>query len=273
MNIQCPPTRTMKHLVSAKYTPLPSPTPRLSSNRYTANYETTTTENISVSYPTPTDCVDIPFTIPGNYWIDRDANSISSEDKIVPSYCEIYGAPEKVYYGSLFKPRFAIFDGYKFAKMVNANIGLIETNGRITYSFNTTFYDAGCKSPISSFKLNGFHDGSTDCFQEESSAYIDRGQEYEIFNSTNFNSIIWTDNTPGIYLFEARVLDPDYSFCELKTYFAIEVVGGIRNDLWQTLIIIGFHIVGVIILVVSYTWYSKKMKNGSVDIDPNKKTD
>jgi hypothetical protein len=264
----------MKYYTPPKYTPLPSPIPRLSENRYSEHHETTTTETLHVSYPTPTACIEIPFVVPGNYWYDRNINSIGREDKTVATYCEIYGAPQKIYYGSLFRPRFAIFDDKKFVKMVTANIGLTETNGRVTYSFNTTVGNAGCNSVPISLKINGFDNGYTDCFQETStSTYFDAGKDYEIMNATNFNSIIWTENTPGIYLFEARVLDPDYSFCELKTYFAIEVVGGSRTDLWQALIIIGFHVVGVLVLAVSYTWYSNKMKTSTVEIQPNKKTE
>lgn len=193
---------------------------------------------------------------------------------MVSSYCAKYGSPKPVYYGSAYHPRFAIFDGEVFVKFVDADIGLIEANGRTSFRFNMSASDAGCHSKPPSFKYgDSFPANYKPCYRTQNTiSQTELSSNYEIFNATNRNSIIWQNNVNGIYLFSAQILDPEYSFCKLSTTFAIKVEGAPSADLWQILLVLGFNIIGILILAGSFFWYSHSRKQ-MVDSDLKQKVE
>lgn len=256
LSVACPPTRTMVQYIPSVYFPTEWSDPRyVHKNRYTEHDDAETYVSEIIPYPTHAACVESAINIPAGTWWDRTTNSLGSKPLSNTLNCSKYGVPIQSYYGSFFVPKFALFDGTKFIKVVDTKVGIVETNGRISYSYNTTV-DANlvCKK-AHSLKKDGFQTVIPDCYGVDL-----KTKEYEIINSTNHNSIIWKQSIGGIYLFEARVLDPDYSFCELKTFFAVDVYGVPYSDTWQILLVVGFNIFGVIALAISYTWYSKSRK-------------
>ncbi|KAI3383998.1 hypothetical protein SNEBB_001788 [Seison nebaliae] len=58
----------------------------------------------------------------------------------------------------------------------------------------------------------------------------------EILDDTN--QLIWTKEFEGLHLYEALIIDPTFSFCELRVKFAVNVYGGQPDDPVKRLIII-----------------------------------
>lgn len=264
----------MVFYIPSAYTPAASPTPRYHIDRYTS-YDSYGKYGTKSYTPTPTlsasSCVDTPFTIPSGLWYDRAAGTIGSSSVTVNQYCSTYGAPEKVYYGSPYSPAFAIFQDGKFVKYVNADVGILEVNGRTSYSFNATAGSVGCKSdPVSLKYGKSFPSSYTPCYNSPVNSLSNSKQEYEIINGTNYNRITWTNGVNGIYLFQAQVLDPAFSYCKLTTNFAVEVEGAPANIGWQILIVGLIDLFGMMILIISYFWYShirKTLRNSIQDDD------
>ncbi|KAM9003079.1 cation channel sperm-associated auxiliary subunit epsilon-like [Sarcophilus harrisii] len=63
------------------------------------------------------------------------------------------------------------------------------------------------------------------CFSFSTGKAGDLSQPYEIINSSNNNKIMWKNRQIGFYVFRAKIIDPNYSFCELTATFAIETFG------------------------------------------------
>jgi hypothetical protein len=246
--------------------PIISPTPRINADRYATsiNAELPTTTMEPISRPTSSPCTDQPFTISAGNWYNRTTFSTGSFDKSIDKYCGAYGAPQEVYYGSLYRPYFAIFEDDRFIKHVDVDVGIQEVNGRNTYGFHITALQAGCRTDTPSFKSeNSLFSNISKCYDPNSSPNIDSkalNKEYEIFNSTNGNAIRWEKSVNGIYLFEARVLDPDYSYCTFSTKFAVKVVGAPSGRGWQFFFVFGFNTFGLTTLFLSYVWYSYSKK-------------
>jgi hypothetical protein len=244
------------------FTPAPSPTPRHHVDRYTPVAHHATYTKAPIEYPSSLPCVDEAFDIPAGYWWDSLAGTYGKTAKTISQYCATYGAPEEVYYGKSYRPKLAVFDGTKFIKKVDVNYILTEMNGRTSFRYSMTAGDAKCLSRPTSARFGANTTRISNCFiaGNTSITSADLNVEYEILNYTSGNSIIWTDRVNGIYLFEAKVVDDNYSFCEFKTFFAVKVYGAPDGVLWQALTIMGFNILGIICLVISYLWYANSRK-------------
>ncbi|KAJ3339644.1 hypothetical protein HDU91_000985 [Kappamyces sp. JEL0680] len=256
----CPPSRTLVFYVPASYTAEASPTPRYHINRYSeADHTGSTATHSAVSLSTAA-CKDTSFTIAAGTWWNRDSQTASQSSKVVTEYCAAFGAPQQVYYGSSYRPSFAIYQDGAFVKTVEADMALLEVNGRSTYTWNTTASQAGCRTSTFSLKTGYFPASYIPCYQGVSGTLDNPTQEYQILNGTNQNSITWTGGVNGIYLFQARVLDPTYSYCNLSTNFAVQVVGAPPDIGWQLLIVGLCDAVGIAGLLLSYGWYSSSRR-------------
>eukprot|EP00842_Homolaphlyctis_polyrhiza_P000046 jgi/Hompol1/1041/HPOL_004442-RA len=279
VRVGCPPTRRLVLRRQSIATPIASPEPRYFwGTRYTA---TTTTTSTTAAAATPTipvtDCSTAPsqITVPGGFWIsDWSSLSRGSSDKTVAYNCTKYGAPVTVYYGDYYMPVFDVFDGTKYVATVNADIGLWEYNGRTSFTFNTTAVAAGCRikaqtwtqmaSLLPSDPSNALTSTNYVACYSSSLAYTLSGNDqyaaYTFINQTNYNALLWTDGLGGYYMFKARVLDANYSYCDLTADFAINVVGTPLNWGIQVGIVMGLVTLGIGLLSISYLDYAKKQK-------------
>ncbi|XP_060098644.1 cation channel sperm-associated auxiliary subunit epsilon-like [Heteronotia binoei] len=95
------------------------------------------------------------------------------------------------------------------------------------------------------------------CFKFEHGRFRNMHEPYEILNHSGINSITWPQYYAGIYLFRLRILDPNFSFCDLSALFAVHTYGitespsGVKVAGFSTLIVTLF--LGV--LVFSYFRY------------------
>eukprot|EP00163_Fabomonas_tropica_P020828 TRINITY_DN3673_c0_g1_i2.p1 TRINITY_DN3673_c0_g1~~TRINITY_DN3673_c0_g1_i2.p1 ORF type:complete len:146 (-),score=31.14 TRINITY_DN3673_c0_g1_i2:50-487(-) len=99
------------------------------------------------------------------------------------------------------------------------------------------------------------------CFGEGQRIRYDSWKKtaYEILNSTGPNAMRFLPTgRDGIFIFQARVVDPDYSYCELTTEFALEVYGA-PLTLFLIIIILLIVLAAIaVFLMVSYVYYRKK---------------
>ena len=259
----CPPTRTLVFYIPAPFTPAPSPTPRYHKNRYKSSNYNTGISSVATATPTISSsagCTDSSFTVAAGQWYNRNTSSVGTTSLSVSSYCSTYGTPQAAYYGNPYRPSFAIFENNVFVKKVTADIGIWEVNGRSTYTFNATASSEGCRSDPISLKTGNFPSSYSACYSNSAASLTSSSKEYEIMNGTNGNSITWNGGVNGIYLFQAKVLDPTYSYCTLSTNFAVQVVGAPSDIGWQLLIVGLVDLIGLVTLVLSYFWYSSSRK-------------
>ncbi|KAI4578181.1 hypothetical protein MJG53_011036 [Ovis ammon polii x Ovis aries] len=123
-----------------------------------------------------------------------------------------YGCPLKVNIREKFHPLVQLYNDNGYVEDVEVNFIVWETHGRDDYSFNNTM------------KKNYKH-----CFSYAIGKPGDLTQPYEIINKSNHNHLVWPLDHSGIYVFRVKILDPNYSFCNLTTIFAIETFGVIPS--------------------------------------------
>ncbi|XP_062427380.1 cation channel sperm-associated auxiliary subunit epsilon [Rhea pennata] len=84
-------------------------------------------------------------------------------------------------------------------------------------------------------------------------------EQYQILNMTSTNSIVWATSHSGIYVFRVRILDPNYSFCDLKAFFAVRTYGIIERSDLSTVLLYSFLILCIFwaFLILSYFRYKK----------------
>ncbi|KAJ3106809.1 hypothetical protein HDU97_005516 [Phlyctochytrium planicorne] len=235
------------------------------------------------------DCTKAPesfFLAGGSYVSDFMTWLRPSTPKTVKYDCKTYGLPVPAFYGAEFRPVFDLYDDGVFLRTVSANIGLWEANGRSSFRYSLSAGKAGClRQPQSWIDLVAYNPVDPisawgpkvtpvvifvteqikkyrSCFYSPTNdtENLNPNTPYTIFNSTNSNTLIWEERVDGMFLFTARVLDPSYSYCELKTQFAISVYGAPISISEQVGIVFGLMGGVIILLGVSYFLYLRSRK-------------
>ncbi|XP_022107561.1 cation channel sperm-associated protein subunit delta-like isoform X3 [Acanthaster planci] len=128
------------------------------------------------------------------------------------------------------------YDGDVFVEEVQEDYVVNEINGMFTYSYEKTAKQVGCRSQPQSWLRQLIAQDSPDpatawtrenyrnCFQDDASGLQFPDRPYEILSSQNNNRLKWSAYN-GIMVFNLSVLNPDYSFCQLRGQFAVEVYG------------------------------------------------
>jgi hypothetical protein len=181
---------------------------------------------------------DVPIvTIPATSWKGLD-NAIGTSDKTAVYNCTHYGSPIPAYYSEPWHPVFGVFDASvsppKLLRIVNASVVLWEVNGRYTFNYNTTVGAANCRGAPQTWSkwreaARSLGDGISPSVLWNSTSYINcnsplapplteaaKTAQYEVLSG--YNSISWQGRAEGIYMFKARVLDPEFRFAFLSLY-------------------------------------------------------
>ncbi|XP_032098096.1 cation channel sperm-associated protein subunit epsilon [Sapajus apella] len=182
-----------------------------------------------------------------------------------------YGCPLRLEFTEKFHPLVQLFDDNGYVKDVEANFIVWEIHGRADYSFNNTMAQSGCLHTAqtwnSMIKLNEHlpleevwgPENYKHCFSYGIGKPGDLNQPYEIINSSNRNHIFWPMGHSGMYVFRLKILDPNYSFCNLTAIFAIETFGQIPSS--SVYLVASFLFVLMLlfftILILSYFWYMR----------------
>ncbi|KAM6956179.1 cation channel sperm-associated auxiliary subunit epsilon-like [Aplochiton taeniatus] len=127
------------------------------------------------------------------------------------------------------------YDGDVFVRDVEANFILWERFGRKDFSFSKTMREVGCLRLAQTWSSMtqqgksipeawGPHNYQS-CFTLSPGKLGDLDQPYEIMNDSSRNHITFSQTDSATYVFSVKVLDPNYSFCDLQATFAIKTFG------------------------------------------------
>ncbi|KAK1170573.1 cation channel sperm-associated protein subunit epsilon-like [Acipenser oxyrinchus oxyrinchus] len=239
--------------------------------------------NIRVHRPWGLPCKIMNFT---NYTIPGSVLQIPTEQDLVVDYdWEKYGCLFNIYYTQPFLPSLDLYDGDVFLKSVDANFIIWEQHGRTDFSYNASMEEAYCLREAQTWKSmiamsSNLSKKSIDeawgpnnyrtCFEVTPGIFGDLGQPYEILNRSGKNFITWSQEQSGIYVFNVKILDPNFSFCDLRTVFTVQTYGVLTSDHSMLIATIEaiFTLVVLGILIYSYFRYVKIFNTMSV-INPN----
>ncbi|XP_012930775.1 uncharacterized protein C1orf101 homolog [Heterocephalus glaber] len=184
---------------------------------------------------------------------------------------EKYGCPLRLNGHEKFQPLIQLFDDSGHIEDVAVNFILWEIHGRNDYSYNNTMKQSGCLNEAQTWKT--MIELNTDlpleevwgpenyrpCFSYAIGKPGDLDQPYEIINISNNNHIFWPWHHSGMYVFRVKILDPNYSFCNLTAIFAIEIFGVIPrpSGYLVSAIVFVMMLLFISILVLSYFQYMK----------------
>ncbi|XP_062406957.1 cation channel sperm-associated auxiliary subunit delta-like isoform X2 [Sardina pilchardus] len=142
--------------------------------------------------------------------------------------------PLLVYYDMPWRPTFELWEGDTFLEVVKADFVMFERHGMHNYKYLQTAKTAKCVSQpqdwISMLQLNAHMDSTwtnqnyRSCKDYHGPSLTDPNAEYQVLSQESRNKIAFS-NYNGMYLFTAIVVDPDYSFCSLRTTFTVYVYG------------------------------------------------
>ncbi|XP_056672038.1 cation channel sperm-associated auxiliary subunit epsilon isoform X1 [Monodelphis domestica] len=165
----------------------------------------------------------------------------ATENKNVSFDTQKNGCPLRISMRSSFHPTLLLYDADVFVEEVTTNFIVREIHGRMDFTFNLTMKESGCVNEAqtwdSMLEKNKYlpieevwgPQNYKDCFTYSVGKPGDLSKPYEILNMSNKNFIIFNNPHLGMYVFEIKILDPNYSFCNLKAIFAIETFGETPN--------------------------------------------
>nr|KAF6395086.1 catsper channel auxiliary subunit epsilon [Rousettus aegyptiacus] len=182
-----------------------------------------------------------------------------------------YGCPLRLNFKEKFHPVLQLYSDDGYIEDVDVNFIVWEIHGRDDYSFNNTMKTSGCLNEAQTWnsmhKLNKHlpleyawgPENYNHCFSYAIGKPGDLNQPYEIINKSNHNHLVWPMQHTGMYVFRAKILDPNYSFCNLTAIFAIEIYGTISSPNGDLVIAFLFLLMLLFfsILVLSYFHYMR----------------
>ncbi|KAG8123516.1 hypothetical protein E2320_018841, partial [Naja naja] len=207
----------------------------------------------------PLVCENFTFTIPRKYLRDKSRKG----NKEVIFDIDKYGCPLQSHYTQDFHPQVEIYEDDKTLIPVDVNYILWEMNGRTDFAYRATMEKVHCLNTAQTWnemiklynksietiedvdEIWGPHNYKS-CFKKRSEQLRKLDKAYEILNSSGLNFLTWPQYT-STYMFKLIILDPNFSFCNLSTYFAVQTYGIIERPNW-------FHIAGWNLLLITLFW-------------------
>ncbi|XP_043111808.1 cation channel sperm-associated protein subunit epsilon-like [Puntigrus tetrazona] len=159
----------------------------------------------------------------------------SSKDLTVFYDWKSFGCLLRIHYKDEFRPDIELYDGETFVRSVDANFIVWENFNRIDYYFNATMYQVACLREAQTWKSMlvdekrpeeawGPHNYMS-CFVDASEKLGNLDQPYEIMNSSSMNYLTFSGERSAIYVFNVKIVDPNYSFCDLRAVFSVQTYG------------------------------------------------
>ncbi|XP_052006857.1 cation channel sperm-associated auxiliary subunit epsilon-like [Xyrauchen texanus] len=170
------------------------------------------------------------YTIPGSV-----LRNPKLEDLLVHYDWKRIGCVLKINYKAAFRPDIDLYDGDTFVHSVDANFIVWEKFGRKDYYFNATMQQVACLHEAQTWKSMlvdkkhseeawGPHNYRS-CFVHTSKKLGNLDQPYEIMNKSSRNYLTFSQKDSATYVFIVKILDPNYSFCDLRAVFAVKTYG------------------------------------------------
>ncbi|XP_041756611.1 cation channel sperm-associated protein subunit epsilon isoform X2 [Coregonus clupeaformis] len=203
-----------------------------------------------------------------NYTILRSVLRDQQQDDLVVDYdWEKFGCLLKTHYKNPFHPSLDLYDGDNFVRNVDANFIVWDRFGRKDYSFNATMRQVAClrEAQTWSFMLTGGKsleeawgpENYRTCFKVIPGKLGNLDQPYEIMNRSSKNFLTFSQVDSATYVFNVKILDPNYSFCDLHAVFAVQTYGITipKHQHLTTYVAIVFTLFSLCILGYSYCQY------------------
>ncbi|XP_032322446.1 cation channel sperm-associated protein subunit epsilon [Camelus ferus] len=193
---------------------------------------------------------------------------------------EKYGCPLRLNFKEKFHPLLQLYNDENYVEDVEVNFIVWEIHGRDDYSFNNTMKKSGCLKEAQTWKsmtqLNKHlpleeawgPENYKHCFSYAIGKPGDLNQPYEIINKSNNNHLVWPVDHYGMYVFRVKILDPNYSFCNLTAIFAIETFGVIPSPRTYLVAAILFLLMLLFLslLALSYLYYYLRIYSAFIDV-------
>uniref|UniRef100_A0A4W5NKQ8 Catsper channel auxiliary subunit epsilon n=1 Tax=Hucho hucho TaxID=62062 RepID=A0A4W5NKQ8_9TELE len=209
-----------------------------------------------------------------NYTILRSVLRDPQQDDIVVYYdWEKFGCLLKTHYKNQFLPSIDLYDGDSYVRNVDANFIVWDRFGRKDYSFNATMRQVACLRESQTWisMLTGGKsleeawgpENYRTCFKVSPGKLGNLDQPYEIMNRSSKNFLTFSQVDSATYVFNVKILDPNYSFCDLHAVFAVQTYG-ITIPKYQhltTYVAIVFTLFSLCILGYSYCRYVTIFRN------------
>uniref|UniRef100_A0AAY5EA71 Uncharacterized protein n=1 Tax=Electrophorus electricus TaxID=8005 RepID=A0AAY5EA71_ELEEL len=208
-------------------------------------------ESRSTTRGDPDSCPFITFTHSMSkltYYIDKGnclelwADVVYPENKgvnvqLLSNRKQLLMIKERTYFESVYAMLSFVsrYDGDKFVQNVDANFIVWDKFGRKDYSFNATMHQVACLCEAQTWKkmLAGGSplekawgpENYRSCFVLGSGKLGNLNQPYEVMNRSSMNYLTFPSVENTTYVFNVKILDPNYSFCDLQAVFAVQTYG------------------------------------------------
>jgi hypothetical protein len=219
----------------------------------------------------------------------RSIQELPSGEQYTYDY-DRFGCPLNYQYLQTFTPQLELWDGDVYVEDVLVNFNLWEYNGRTDFSFTEYAIDMGCTKAPSNWEImkgkKPIDVLGKDCWGPESyeSCFEDPPPNYnsgelntiiyEILNGTSTNHLKFTgNNNDGIYLFQARVIDPYYSYCDLRVDFSIYMYGSPVTTVTKYAVFAAVVVIIISYTAATYVWFRYRFEKVDEDKDDKEKED
>ncbi|XP_022777503.1 cation channel sperm-associated protein subunit epsilon-like [Stylophora pistillata] len=178
--------------------------------------------------------------------------------------CRLYAA----IYGNI-KLVVDLYEGDKFVEEVHTDYIVWEETGRTDYGYTATMSEARCLSEAQTLRKlaentsKGFNRIGTQnkyqsCFEASNDGKtFDESQPYEILNSTGVSQLVFQGS--GNFHFQLRVVGNHLSFCELTTWFSVQVTEREGKDFLSQIVSVAVvTLISTVLLYLSFAKYTKQ---------------
>ncbi|XP_071509326.1 cation channel sperm-associated auxiliary subunit delta-like [Diadema antillarum] len=195
-----------------------------------------------------------------------------------------HGCPDMSYFSDVFKPSFDLYIDDEFVEVIEADFALIEIHGVHNYDYRLNSMQAGCtRRPQSWVEMLQLQNDTQDhitawnrvnyrsCIESGATPLEDK-HAYQVMGSRTGNGIVWMQvNT--IYVFNVTVLDPRYSYCHLRTQFAVEVYGALPPSAVSAMkVMLITCLLGFVGVAIVFIYYTVQIKDTEEEEDGQRKS-
>uniref|UniRef100_T1IZ21 Very long-chain specific acyl-CoA dehydrogenase, mitochondrial n=1 Tax=Strigamia maritima TaxID=126957 RepID=T1IZ21_STRMM len=176
-----------------------------------------------------------------------------------------------------------LHDGNKNLGPIDGDFTVFSIFGHKDYTFTKNPVDAGCsvapqtwsrmmranKDPRIAWTGANYVPCYTNPGKITGSEHVDITEDYEIINSTNENGINILSSSDQLTFFELVLLDPDLSFCDLRTNFAVHNVYSLQVwNTWAPLVVCFCFLIICLIILIAVFFYCRLQLVERIFLEP-----
>ncbi|XP_007902293.1 cation channel sperm-associated protein subunit epsilon isoform X5 [Callorhinchus milii] len=169
-----------------------------------------------------------------------------------------YGCPMQIHHKKSYKPTILLYIGEKLIEKVNVQYVIWEKYNRNDFSFNDSIKKVVCNSKTESIlvkdrphKMNNWKESIINPCTE----FDYPNTSYMTLNSSSDRFLTWPTDHNALFLFHVKIVDPNFSFCNLTATFAIETYGVIIRDDIILVISLVWTFILILLCIFGYSYY------------------